>query len=84
MQSLEVVVVLGRIAFEAYLELRGETKSRFAFGHGAEFAMSPVLLCSYHPSQQNTQTGRLTQEMLTSVFLRAAELARKKKGRRRG
>lgn len=67
-----VVVVLGRIAFETYLSILGVRKAAFAFSHGAEFpALSPLLICSYHPSQQNTQTGRLTQGMLTDVFLRA-------------
>ncbi len=71
LRNLQVVVVLGRIAFDTYLGIRGEKKSAFAFGHGAAFAGTPALICSYHPSQQNTQTGRLTQEMLTGVFLQA-------------
>jgi uracil-DNA glycosylase len=70
--NLQVVVVLGRIAWESYLSIRGERKAAFPFAHGAFFpSLSPALLCSFHPSQQNTQTGRLTQAMLTAVFEQA-------------
>jgi uracil-DNA glycosylase family 4 len=73
---LRAVLVLGRIAFDAYLriaEQRAELppRSQMPFGHGASFTLTsglPRLYCSYHPSQQNTQTGRLTQEMFQSVF----------------
>lgn len=71
LKNVQVIVVLGRIAFDTYLTLRGERKSAFPFAHGALFPGTPTLLCSYHPSQQNTQTGRLTQTMLTEVFLQA-------------
>lgn len=72
LKRARVVVVLGRIAFDTYLSIKGERKSAFPFAHGAIFpALSPTLLCSYHPSQQNTQTGRLTQTMLTAVFEQA-------------
>lgn len=71
LRRAQVVVVLGRIALDAYLTIRGERKAGYPFGHGASFPGSPTLICSYHPSQQNTQTGRLTEEMLRAVFLQA-------------
>ncbi len=81
--SLRVVVALGKIAFDAYLDLlkgRGIIPSRaaFVFGHNRQFATGPgqpVLVSSYHPSQQNTSTGKLTEEMLLDVFRRARRLA---------
>ncbi|HEY1185775.1 MAG TPA: uracil-DNA glycosylase, partial [Bryobacteraceae bacterium] len=80
---LRVVVALGRIAFDNYLDLlktRGAISSRsaFGFGHNRQFrtgAGLPILLSSYHPSQQNTSTGKLTEKMLLDVFLTAKELA---------
>jgi uracil-DNA glycosylase len=74
--NLRAVLVLGRIAFDAFLRVVGQKhdlppKSTFKFGHGASFALPsglPRLFCSYHPSQQNTQTGRLTQEMFQQVL----------------
>ena len=75
-----VIVALGKIAFDTCLSVlkhRGViTKtSDYHFGHGTLHKLKPLLLCSYHPSQQNTSTGRLTQEMLDQVFLHAAKLA---------
>lgn len=80
--GLRVVVALGRIAFDAYLARlleRGAIAARspFRFGHNQEHrtgAGQPVLISSYHPSQQNTSTGRLTRRMLRAVFLRARRL----------
>ncbi len=76
---VSAVVALGKIAFECYLRIlrdRGEIRSlaAFSFGHGDQYRPSPggpVLIASYHPSQQNTSTGRLTPEMLRSVFEQA-------------
>jgi uracil-DNA glycosylase family 4 len=80
---LRVVVALGRIAFDNYLDLlkaRGAVSSRsaFVFGHNRQFRIEaglPILVSSYHPSQQNTSTGKLTEKMLLDVFQTAKELA---------
>jgi uracil-DNA glycosylase family 4 len=79
LKDLRVVVALGKIAFDSYLGIlrdRGMIRSRaaFAFGHDREHRFgpdAPVLISSYHPSQQNTSTGKLTAEMLHAVFERA-------------
>jgi uracil-DNA glycosylase len=81
--AVKVVVALGRIAFDNYLDIlkaRGVIRSRaaFVFGHNLKFVTAPgqpILLASYHPSQQNTSTGRLTEKMLLEVFRRASRLA---------
>jgi uracil-DNA glycosylase family 4 len=73
---LRAVLVLGRIAFDSYLRVVGQRaalppRSTLVFSHGASFLLPaglPRLFCSYHPSQQNTQTGRLTQEMFQKVL----------------
>lgn len=70
------VLALGHIAFDAYLrvlKLRGalDRKSKFTFSHGACIRLPhplPRLYASYHPSQQNTQTGRLTPAMMARVL----------------
>jgi uracil-DNA glycosylase len=71
-----VIVCLGSYAWEAACRLL-ELRPRPRFGHGAEHrpADGPVLVGSYHPSQQNTFTGKLTEEMMDAVFNRARELA---------
>ncbi|MFM2106570.1 MAG: hypothetical protein RL338_1602 [Chloroflexota bacterium] len=77
---LRVVVCLGGFAWEAALRVLATTgvavpRPRPRFGHGAEARVGPVvLLGAYHPSQQNTFTGRLTPAMFQSVLARAAEL----------
>jgi uracil-DNA glycosylase family 4 len=83
-----VLVCLGGFAWDGVLRvLRGlghEAGRRPAFGHGAEAAVGPyVLLGCYHPSQQNTFTGRLTEAMLDAVLARARALAAGKSRRGR-
>jgi uracil-DNA glycosylase family 4 len=77
--ELRVVLVLGKLALDTYLrilKLRGKIEriSEFQFGHNVLYPLAPALLCSYHPSQQNTSTGKLNQAMLDEVFLRARNL----------
>jgi uracil-DNA glycosylase len=71
-----VIVCLGGFAWDAACRLLG-VRPRPPFGHAAEFDVEdgPVLLGCYHPSQQNTFTGKLTESMLDGVFARARELA---------
>ncbi len=70
-----VVVVLGKLAFDAVASVYG-LSPRPKFGHLAEHRIGDgkVLVCSYHPSQQNTFTGKLTEPMLDAVFERARDL----------
>jgi uracil-DNA glycosylase family 4 len=82
LENLRVVVCLGRIAFDgllAHAMRAGKLTSRagFAFGHGAEYALAGDLkvIASYHPSLQNTNTGKLTRLMFVAIFKRARELA---------
>ncbi len=70
-----VIVALGSFAYDGVARVTG-LKQRPRFGHGVEaaFENGHTLICSYHPSQQNTQTGRLTEETLDAVFARAGEI----------
>jgi len=82
LKNLRVVVCLGKIAFDGLLAhaLRtGMLKARtgFTFSHGAEYTL-PVglqVIATYHPSLQNTNTGKLTRPMFVEIFKRAKELA---------
>jgi len=82
LEKVKVVVALGRIGFDAdlnYLKRRGllASKKGYLFKHGASYRMpdGKVLLASYHPSNQNTQTGKLTRKMFVKIFQEAARLA---------
>lgn len=78
--NVRVVVALGRIAFDTYWRVmagRGVVvRPRPAFGHGVVYrpAGAPAIVASYHPSRQNTNTGKLTPRMLESVFRKARSL----------
>ena len=80
-KRVRVVITLGRIAHDAYLAASGwrdrlAPRLRPKFGHGSESVLpdGTVLIASYHPSRQNTNTGRLTRAMWDSVFERARAL----------
>jgi uracil-DNA glycosylase family 4 len=82
LKNLRVVVCLGRIAFDGLLAHAQRTgdfppRSSFTFGHGAEYTLPSglIAIASYHPSLQNTNTGKLTRPMFLNVFTRARKLA---------
>jgi len=72
LKNLRVVVALGRIAFDTYLSI---VNQRAKFGHNVIYNWTPTLIASYHPSQQNTSTGKLTAAMLREVFETARNLS---------
>ena len=79
---VQVVVALGKIAFDVWwrvMTARGETvERRTAFSHGAisKPKTGPTVIASYHPSRQNTNTGKLTPPMMSNIFRKAATLLR--------
>lgn len=82
LKNVKVIVALGKIGFDAYLNYlkrKASLASRqpFLFKHGASYRLpdGKVLLASYHPSNQNTQTGKLTRPMFIDIFKEAAKLA---------
>jgi uracil-DNA glycosylase family 4 len=80
LHRVKVVVALGKFAWDGVITVLKQQgyspKKRAAFGHGAEVRIGNyTMIGSYHPSQQNTFTGRLTEPMLDAVFARARELA---------
>jgi uracil-DNA glycosylase family 4 len=78
MPSVRVIVALGGFAWDAALRLHAPVRPRPKFGHGAEAELPGgcTLIGCYHPSQQNTFTGRLTKQMTDAIFSRARQLAR--------
>ncbi len=85
LKNLRLVVCLGRVAFDGLLahERRKGTKlipGKYTFAHGGEYFLPSGLtaIASYHPSLQNTNTGKLTRPMFLDVFMRARQLARLK------
>ena len=82
LREARVIVALGKIGFDAYLNYlkrlgRLESKKAYVFKHGAKYLMPDgrTLLASYHPSNQNTQTGKLTRPMFLRIFKEAARIA---------
>lgn len=82
LKDVKVVVALGKIGFEAYLNYLKRagllaSKKAYIFKHGANYRIpgGKVLLASYHPSNQNTQTGKLTRKMFVEIFKQAAKFA---------
>jgi uracil-DNA glycosylase family 4 len=88
MKNVQVVVALGRLAFDVYLGmLRDQGKiarrSGFVFAHDTEHRTGqgqPLLISSYHPSQQNTSTGKLTETMFRAVFQRSRQHLDERRG----
>lgn len=76
--SPRVIVCLGRIAFERILRIYSARSNGWKFGHGALYRLDngTWILCSYHPSQQNTLTGKLTVEMFDDIWKKAKSLAK--------
>lgn len=72
----KVIVCLGRIAFERILRIYSVKNSTWKFGHGAMYQLEngTWMLCSYHPSQQNTLTGKLTVKMFDDIWKKAKSL----------
>ncbi len=76
LENLQIIVALGRLAFDVYLQIlqdkeRIRSRAAFKFGHNTKHRPAPdlpLLFSSYHPSQQNTLTGKLTEPMLRAVF----------------
>ena len=78
----KVIVCLGRIAFDRIVRMVSAKNLRWKFAHGAVYTLPTsafiippsYLLCSYHPSQQNTLTGKLTVQMFDDIWVKAKEL----------
>jgi len=82
LKNLRVVVCLGRISFDGLLAHalrtgRLQSRSGFTFSHGAQYALLDglIVIASYHPSLQNTNTGKLTRPMFLDIFKQARQLA---------
>lgn len=75
----KVIVCLGRIAFERILKIYSARNPVYKFAHGASYQLDDGkwVLCSYHPSQQNTSTKKLTPEMFDAVWAKAKELTKR-------
>ena len=73
LQNVTVIICLGRIAFDTCRRLLGMKNSKFS--HGARFTCGRyIVICSYHPSRQNTQTGKLSWNQWSSIFSSARDM----------
>jgi uracil-DNA glycosylase family 4 len=73
LDNVKVIVMLGKIGFDAYCRAAG--LRRLGFSHGASYDINgKVLLASYHPSRQNTNTGKLTWQMWFDIFKKARSI----------
>jgi uracil-DNA glycosylase len=73
LENIKVIVTLGKIGFDAYCQAEGLTKLRFS--HGASYEIKgKILIASYHPSRQNTNTGKLTWQMWFDIFKKARSM----------
>ena len=75
LQNVRIIVCLGRIAFDAVCKILDIKKAKFAHGNTIKLK-NHIILCSYHPSKQNTQTGRLEWSQWNSIFILAKKLAK--------
>ena len=82
LEKVKVIVALGKIGFDAYLNYLKRcsllpSKQGYLFKHGVSYRLpdGKMLLASYHPSNQNTQTGKLTRKMFVEIFKEAARYA---------
>jgi uracil-DNA glycosylase family 4 len=78
LDRVQTIVVLGKFAYDVVAGLIDLPRPRPRFGHGVEAVASDgrMVLCSFHPSQQNTFTGKLTEPMFDTIFSRAREVSR--------
>ena len=73
LKNIKVILMLGKIGFDAYCRAAGLRKIRFS--HGASYEINgKMLLASYHPSRQNTNTGKLTWQMWLDIFKKARSI----------
>jgi uracil-DNA glycosylase len=75
LQDVRVIVCLGKIAFDAVCGILGIKKAKFTHGNVIK-TENYAVLCSYHPSRQNTQTGRLQWDQWNSIFVLVKKLAK--------